>query len=1091
MSTINSSGTLTYSGGTSFTYTPNGGSPSSINFINPIIISENVTVTFGSDLTLTTLLQYFVIDGDHVTIDGAGYAVTVPTGYSGLVQNGSSSADGFNYCLFKNIGIKTVLNESLISGIARQYFGKNKTDNRISQCYVVCDVDISSSGGGIAGTNNSTDIINCFVICGGNISGGGIAGTNNSGSIDNCYVICGGNISSSSGGIAASGNSGTINNCYVICGGGIIGVSTPTPIGGGGIVGTNNNTTGNVSNCYVICCGNIGNIAGGIAGSSNLAKINNCYVNYQSLSPAPVPGYAIASLLGAGSSGNAYSSSLTPKWTTIGSSKLDSTAWINLDSVGNTPWVIGAFSTDIASSTTTTSISGNIDLNPYGDRFLNGSVYSGTSGATFAFDAGNHRIGYSYISYGTYRLGLFANQLIKNLSYEFTFTNPDKILSAFNSNASTPNDIVSFYYSVTDDVTLTYPIDVSGTLTYYTDTSTYTYTYSEGNQDIQSWPVSIDENITVTFGSDLTLTTPLQYFVIGGDHVTIDGAGYAVTVPTAPTGYSGLVENGSSSANGFNYCLFKNIGIKTAQNGNLISGIARQYFGKNKTDNRISQCYVVCDVDISSSGGGIAGTNNSTDIINCFVICGGNISGGGIAGTNNSGSIDNCYVICGGNISSSSGGIAASGNSGTINNCYVICGGGIIGVSTPTPIGGGGGIVGTDNKPTGNVSNCYVICCGNIGNNAGGIAGFSNLARINNCYVNYQSLSPAPFPGSEFASNLVAGSSGNDHSPSPTPKWTNDGATYLTSLGWTNIDPTNNKTPWVLSAFDTAIASSTTTNSSSGMIPLNTYGHSFTNGTVYSGTQRATFTYLAGTAIAYSDVSFVTSRYVLGLFAYELLSNLTDNLTPFTFAFTNDSAIQTAFNYSGSSANNIVPYSYSVTNNVTLTYPIISGICFQEKTPIQTDQGIIPIEKIDSDVNTINNKKIVTITKTISQDKYLVCFEKDSLGVNYPTKSTTVSKQHKILYRGKLIEAEKFLGHFADVKKAKYSGEVLYNVLMEKHEVVRANNLLCETLHPQNIIAKLYNSCMSESYKSKLTSLINESILKNDHTSYKKIVSRL
>jgi hypothetical protein len=333
-----------------------------------------------------------------------------------------------------------------------------------------------------------------------------------------------------------------------------------------------------------------------------------------------------------------------------------------------------------------------------------------------------------------------------------------------------------------------------------------------------------------------------------------------------------------------------------------------------------------------------------------------------------------------------------------------------------------------------------------------------------------------------------SGSATSASSQSPTPSWTSTGAGYLNNTGsvWTNLDPTTNKTPWLLSSFDTAIASSRITNSSSGMIPLNTYGQSFTNGTVYSGTQGATFTYVAGTAIAYSDVSFVTSRYVLGLYAYDLLSELP------SFTLTNGTTtMRTAFNLSSGNAEDVIPYSYSVTNNVTLTYPIISGICFQEKTPIQTDQGIIPIEKIDSDVNTINNKKIVTITKTISQDKYLVCFEKDSLGVNYPTKSTTVSKQHKILYRGKLIEAEKFLGHFADVKKAKYSGEVLYNVLMEKHEVVRANNLLCETLDPQNIIAKLYNSCMSESYKSKLTSLINESILKNDHTAYKKIVSRL
>ena len=612
--------------------------------------------------------------------------------------------------------------------------------------------------------------------------------------------------------------------------------------------------------------------------------------------------------------------------------------------------------------------------------------------------------------------------------------------------------------------------------------------------------ITINAGVTVTFGSDLTLTSTNQYFIIGGVGVTIDGAGYVVNVPA---NYTGLVQNGTSSpTNGFGNCLLENIGIK--QTGTIYNGVAQDYFGNGNIScsitncyanvgtvsppnsgfygggiagqhntASISKCYVICRT-LGAYSGGIAGQHNSGAISNCYVICGGGIGrSGGIACLYNSGAISNCYVICGGNIISSSGGITGLNNSGPISNCYVICGGNI----------NAGGIVGASNIST--ISNCYVICCRNIQSvlpfdSAGGIAAFNNSGTISNCYVNYNTLGSSSYA---IASNGTIQNCGS--SPSTTPQWTTTGAAYLTSSAWTNTDPTNN-TPWVLSAFDTAIASSTTATSTSGTIPLNTYGQSFANGSVYSGKKSATFTYVAGTAIAYSDIYFGTT-YTLGLFAYELLSNLTS----FTFAFTNDAAIRTAFNYTGSSANNIVPYSYSVTDDITLIYPIISGVCFQEKTPIQTDQGIIPIEKINSDVNTINNKKIVGITKTISQDKYLVCFEKDSLGANYPTKSTTVSKQHKILYSGKLIEANKFLCHFAGVKKVKYSGEVLYNVLMEKHEVIRANNLLCETLHPQNIIAKLYNSCMSESYKSKLTSLFNESILKNDHASYKKIVNRL
>jgi hypothetical protein len=40
------------------------------------------------------------------------------------------------------------------------------------------------------------------------------------------------------------------------------------------------------------------------------------------------------------------------------------------------------------------------------------------------------------------------------------------------------------------------------------------------------------------------------------------------------------------------------------------------------------------------------------------------------------------------------------------------------------------------------------------------------------------------------------------------------------------------------------------------------------------------------------------------------------------------------------------------------------------------------------------------------------------------------------------------------VIKVKYSGELLYNVLLEQHSTMKVNNILCETLHPENAIAK-------------------------------------
>ena len=52
--------------------------------------------------------------------------------------------------------------------------------------------------------------------------------------------------------------------------------------------------------------------------------------------------------------------------------------------------------------------------------------------------------------------------------------------------------------------------------------------------------------------------------------------------------------------------------------------------------------------------------------------------------------------------------------------------------------------------------------------------------------------------------------------------------------------------------------------------------------------------------------------------------------------------------------------------------PPISNICFPAKTPITTNQGLIDIDKINPEIHTIRNKKIVAVTKTVTQDNYLV-----------------------------------------------------------------------------------------------------------------------
>ena len=130
-------------------------------------------------------------------------------------------------------------------------------------------------------------------------------------------------------------------------------------------------------------------------------------------------------------------------------------------------------------------------------------------------------------------------------------------------------------------------------------------------------------------------------------------------------------------------------------------------------------------------------------------------------------------------------------------------------------------------------------------------------------------------------------------------------------------------------------------------------------------------------------------------------------------------------------------------------------ICLPAGTPILTDQGLLAIEKIDIKKHTIAHKRIVAITTTISPEKHLVCFEANSMGINCPTQRTLMTPGHEVLYKGKLVQAKHFVGRLTGVHTVPYNGkDVLYNVLQEQHGLMRVNNMVLETLHPENKVAK-------------------------------------
>jgi hypothetical protein len=78
------------------------------------------------------------------------------------------------------------------------------------------------------------------------------------------------------------------------------------------------------------------------------------------------------------------------------------------------------------------------------------------------------------------------------------------------------------------------------------------------------------------------------------------------------------------------------------------------------------------------------------------------------------------------------------------------------------------------------------------------------------------------------------------------------------------------------------------------------------------------------------------------------------------------------------------------------------------------------------------------------------------------------------------MKAKDFVNKFENVKEIKYNGEVLYNVLLEQHDKMVVNNLICETLDPNNRISELYKfmSNLSETEQQQMIRSYNDYVTK-------------
>ncbi len=680
--------------------------------------------------------------------------------------------------------------------------------------------------------------------------------------------------------------------------------------------------------------------------------------------------------------------------------------------------------------------------------------------------------------------------------------------------------------TITKDGGTIYIQDNSGTIEYQYNS------YSGSWTPISSWPLTLSNTFAssqilyIKFYTNITLNDTSQYFICDSDYLTFEGNNNTTTIDSV-TSYNGLIQNGTSGSNGKNNIIIQNIKLNSSSStlNNLSGWICQSYFC-NASLGTITNCS--SNGDISDGSGGISGrytcyNGGNLTISKCY--SSGNIasSAGGIIGQDspyNGGSINISLCYSTGNMSYAGGGIF--GRYAGLQNCTINCtkcfsigsigdnGGGIfsegcaqdsttsasiVNVSNCYSLGSigiqAGGIFGSyacEIKGTINATNCYSL--GNINSQGGGIFGYaaaagdgstSGQAITTNCYSIGTIGTDAggiygQYYGNVFSLNcytsgsssggVIGGIFSGSSNDNPSGSSNNYSEANNSSSGWKDIHS---------SIYLTGVPTIYSNNPGStwGQITNNTpYLLSIFNDSIYS-----------------TNSSFITSTEYLttymsqgGLFSpgynYYLLN--VNNSMPEDISIDSSSGVLSFINKTPSTyEENVIVgkllssylYNYNF-NTFTLFIQYIPNgkICFPAGTPVETDQGLIEIDNINPNINTINNKKVVGISKTILNEKYLIQIEKHSLNFNTPNKTTLISPGHKILYDGKMITAKNLLFILKDsnkIKPIKYNQEILYNVLMEKHDRMIVNNMTVETLDPKNYFAFLNNLNIANSIKIK------------------------
>jgi hypothetical protein len=243
--------------------------------------------------------------------------------------------------------------------------------------------------------------------------------------------------------------------------------------------------------------------------------------------------------------------------------------------------------------------------------------------------------------------------------------------------------------------------------------------------DSYTWPVTVNGGtlanpVIISFSENISLSSVSQYFMCGSEYISFDGTGKTITISNV-TSYLGLINNGTSSINGYSNIIIQNILFTTINSTLVYRGgwICQSFFGNSSFNTLISNCNVEAPIGPNDECGGI---------------CGYGFAQGNGTANSSSALIDGCSKE-GLNNSNFGGGITS------LRTCQL---GGYVKITNCSNSGvisgsGSGGITGSQaGQDSGKIEiiNCYNTSA--IGNSSGGICGYyagyiNGSVTITNC----------------------------------------------------------------------------------------------------------------------------------------------------------------------------------------------------------------------------------------------------------------------------------------------------------------------------------------------------------------------